>query len=101
MTLPTHPPAQLERAPGAPVADRGAPTGAPARIALSRRERRRGSQCADGTARYSRSFAPKRSVATARPASFASDASAAVSVRSAARKRSAKVSDFSCSPSPP
>ena len=43
---------------------------------------------------HSRSVAPKRSAATATPASFASVASAAVSVRSAARNRRAKVSDF-------
>jgi hypothetical protein len=44
--------------------------------------------------------APRRAVVTATPASFAAVASAAVSVRSGARNRSAKVSDFVPSGSP-
>ena len=43
---------------------------------------------------YSRRVAPKRAAATATPANFASLASAAVRVRSAARNRRAKVSDL-------
>ena len=52
------------------------------------------------SAGYSRIAAPVRSPATAAPASFASLASAAVSVRSAARKRSANVRLFEPSGTP-
>ena len=59
-------------------------------------DRKPGRRASDRTKRpsYSRSVAPKRSDAAATPASFASVASAAVSVRSAARKRSANVRLF-------
>lgn len=50
--------------------------------------------------RYSRRVAPWRVAARATAASFASVASAAVRVRSGARKRSANVSDFESSGSP-